>query len=590
MIIARPARTPLAALLLLAATHAAVAQAPPRVRLPAPERRIEALAFPKDFDWLNTDQPLALDKQLKGHVVVLDFWTYCCINCIHVLDDLEYLEKKFSDKPFLVVGVHSNKFETEADAANIRQAIQRYRIAHPVIVDQKHQIWNAYGIRAWPSFVVIDSEGRVAGFTQSEGQRKLLETVVEQLLEEGEKRGTLAEKPFRPKLTALAPSGQPLAFPGKVAVDAATKRLFIADSNHDRILVTDLDGKVQQVIGSGERGLKDGPLAEAQFFGPQGMAIDGQKLYVADTENHALRLVDLDAKTVTTLAGDGERSYDRSGGQRGAAQGLASPWALELHDGKLYIAMAGTHQLWVYDPATQISERFSGSGREDIVDASAERAALAQPSGLAIHDGWLYFADSEVSAIRRSTLGHALIVREVGARKIKAIREITGAGLKEAKDIADRAEAHDGVGDPVLLMGAGEAPVNDAATMLGEAGAIVETVAPGEVQTLIGTGLFHFGHRDGPFRQARLQHPLGVAVLGEKLLVADTYNSAIRIIDLHTRTIETLKPSNDYTFDEPAGLCVVDGMIYIADTNHHRVVTMDPQTRVVTPLEITLPQ
>lgn len=505
----------LAAVMVAVALGGAVASAQAQaVRLPAPDVRPEVPQFPKTFEWLNTDQPLALDGNLKGHVVVLDFWTYCCINCMHILPDLEYLETKYADQPVMVIGVHSAKFEAEGEAENIRQAIQRYRIHHPVIVDQDFAVWNSYGANAWPTFAIIDSAGRIVGRTSGEGKRELLDDVIGQLLEEGRKDGTLADKPLKLKPTAIAELNTgTLQFPGKVT--AAGERLFIADSNHDRVLVTDLSGKLLHTIGSGEDGLKDGSFGEAQFSNPQGIAVRGDVAYVADTDNHVIRRMDLGSKQVTTIAGTGKQSYDRSGGLKGTEQGLASPWDVVLEGDRLFIAQAGTHQLWVHNLKTGVTEAFSGSGRESIIDGSADSAQLAQPSGLAIKDGWLYFADSEVSAVRRASL----------------------------KD--------------------------------------------GSVQTLIGKGLFEFGHVDGAWDQALMQHVLGVAVLGDELVVADTYNDAIRVMDLKAKTVRTPKltgPGAD--LDEPAGLAVHNGQVYVADTNNHRIVRVDPKTWKATVVSI----
>jgi len=501
-----------AAIVIVGLTATAFAQPLRRSSVPltAPEKRGKAAEFPESFQWLNIDGPLQIHGNLKGHVILLDFWTYCCINCMHVLPDLEYLEHKYEGQPVAVIGVHSAKFATERDSRNIAQAIQRYRIAHPVIVDEGHTIWNSYGVRAWPTFVVIDSAGRYVGQQSGEGNRELMDTVIRQLLDEGRSQGTLSKTPIRLKPTLLDRPTTALAFPGKVAADPAGKRLIIADSNHDRLVVADPGGKVLHVIGSGERGFKDGPLREAQFYDPQGIAVDGEVLYVADTKNHSLRKVDLAAGTVTTIAGTGKQeARDRAGGLKGTEQGLSSPWdvVLDRERGRLIIAMAGPHQLWEHDLASGITKAWVGSGRENILDGPADQAALAQPSGLAIHGGYVYFADSEVSAIRRASL------------------------------------------------------------------------ADGRVETLIGTGLFDFGHRDGDWSTAQLQHCLGVAALGDDLFVADTYNNALRRIRLKERTIETVLggPDSD-ALDEPAGLTVLDGKIYIADTNNHRIVRYDPAT------------
>ena len=491
----------------------------PSIRLPAPQQRQKAPEFPSTFKWLNNDQPLQIHGNLKGHVIILDFWTYCCINCMHVLPDLEYLEHKYAGRPVAIIGVHSAKFTTEQDPTNIEQAIQRYRIEHPVIVDEDHAIWNSYGVRAWPSFMVIDSAGRAVGQLSGEGKREVLDAVIGQLLEEGRVDGSLAKEAVKFRPTLLERPLTELAFPGKVAADPAGKRLVIADSNHDRVIVTDLDGKVLHVIGTGERGFRDGSFTEAQFYDPQGIVIDGDVLYIADTKNHSLRKIDLAAGTVTTIAGTGKQVYDRTGGGKGTEQGLSSPWdlALDRERNRLIIAMAGPHQLWDHDLTTGVTKAWVGSGRETIIDGPADQACLAQPSGLAIHGEHIYFADSEVSAVRRARL------------------------------------------------------------------------SDGRVETLIGTGLFDFGHRDGDWSGALLQHCLGVAALGDHILVADTYNNALRRIDLKSRTIETVLggPKSD-VLDEPAGLTVADGKVYIADTNNHRIVRYDPQTGQTQPLAIEI--
>ncbi len=488
------------------------------VNLPAAEGRQAAIDFPANFEWLGTEQKLSLAGNLKGHVVLLDFWTYCCINCLHILPDLEYLEHKYAGKPVMVIGVHSAKFETESKAKNILQAMGRYRIEHPVLVDQEHAVWQNFGIRAWPSFAIIDSQGRVVGQVSGEGKRELLDQVIGALLEEGEKDGTLAKDPLVIKHKPALPGMDQLAYPGKITADPANKRLFISDSNHDRLIAIGPDGKHQMTIGAGVRGFKDGSLAEAQFFNPQGIAVDGDILYVADTDNHAIRKVDLKAGTVTTIIGTGKQTYDPRGGKVGVEQGINSPWDVIVHEGRLLIAMAGQHQLWEHNPKTGVSQAWTGTGGENIIDGFPNEALLAQPSGLAIHGDWLYFADSEVSAVRRARLNN------------------------------------------------------------------------GAVETLIGKGLFVFGFEDGRWNEARLQHALGLAVLDGKILVADTYNDAIRSIDLESATISTVlgKPDSG-DLDEPSGLAVLDGMVYITDTNHHRIVRFDPKSNQATPLDVRVP-
>jgi thiol-disulfide isomerase/thioredoxin len=472
-------------------------------RITLPTSRERAPEFPSAFAWVNTDRPLRLGHELKGRVVVLDFWTYCCINCMHILPDLEYLEREYAGQPIAVVGVHSAKFDNEGDKQNIATACARYNIAHPVIVDEQHRIWSDYGVRSWPTLVIIDPQGRIVGTLSGEGNRNILDSVVHSLLEEGREKGTLAAGPPEFQRQGRVPSASGLAFPGKVLADPSGKFVFISDSNHDRVIIADPAGHVLAIAGSGRLGMADGSFDEAEFHNPQGLAYDAASntLYVADTDNHLIRKLDLNKNTVVTVAGTYEQVYDRTGGGIGRAQGLNSPWDLALTGNTLYIAMAGSHQLWTLDLSTLQAKAWVGSGGEDIEDGTGLRANLAQPSGLALKDGWLYFADSEVSAVRK-------------------------VNLKTR-----------------------------------------------EVHTLIGQGLFDFGDRTGKLKQALLQHPLGVAVSGNDILVADTYNHKIKRISEAQDDISTL--TGDLSLYEPGGLSAKGDSLYIADTNHDRVLVYD---------------
>jgi sugar lactone lactonase YvrE len=368
---------------------------------------------------LNTDRPLTFAKELQGQVVLLDFWTYCCINCMHVLPDLAYLEEKHRDQPFLVVGVHSAKFTNEGQRQTVRAAVGRYEIAHPVIIDEDMRLWNEYAVRSWPTLVLVGADRRIIGAVAGEGNREALDRAIAAALEEGRAKGTLAASPLQIARERSVRAATGLAFPGKVLADPAGDRLYIADSNHNRIVVATLPGrdgrsKLIRTVGSGRVGREDGAAADAGFNHPQGLALSGGMLYVADTENHMIRAVDLSTWTVTTVAGTGAQGYDRSGGKTGLKQELNSPWDLAIEGSTLYVAMAGQHQLWRIDLPMGFSRAFVGTGRENIVDGPAEAAALAQPSGLALSANYLYFADSEVSAVRRVDLAAEIVETLVG--------------------------------------------------------------------------------------------------------------------------------------------------------------------------------
>jgi hypothetical protein len=337
---------------------------------------------------------------------------------LHVLPELKYLEQKYKDS-LTVIGVHSAKFDNEKESENIRQAILRYDIEHPVLVDSGFNVWQQYAVRAWPTLMLIDPEGYVIGYVSGEGNRDILDQLIEQLIQEHRQKGTInfqalsltLEKQRQPLIT-------PLAFPEKVLATSAG--LFIADSGHHRIIVSTLDGEILHLIGTGKQGLTDGSFTEVQFFAPQGMTFDEQNqlLYVADTENHALRRIDLQRQMVETVAGTGEQSHNiRPHSGPGLETALNSPWDLQKVGNSLFIAMAGPHQIWKMQLETGVVQTYAGTGAEACVDGSLAESAFAQPSGITTDGQELYVADSEVSSIRG-----------VGLAKQSQVRTVCGSG------------------------------------------------------------------------------------------------------------------------------------------------------------------
>ncbi|MBL0062630.1 MAG: redoxin family protein [bacterium] len=499
-----------------------------------PTSRVRAPEFPRNFAWVNTDRPLYVQNELKGRVVVLDFWTYCCINCMHILPDLEYLEHKYADQPVVIVGVHSAKFDNEGDKENILTACQRYDIAHPVVVDENHRIWSEYGVQSWPTLAVIDAEGRVVGQLSGEGNREILDGVIQALLDEGREKGVLAAGPPEFNRNSRVPSASGLAFPGKVL--AHKDRVFIADSNHDRIVITDTDGSVIAIVGSGKKGQTNGAFAMAEFDNPQGMAYDEQKniLYVADTDNHLIRKLDLSAQTVTTICGTGIQVYDRLGGGQGTAQGLNSPWDVVLNGNTLYIAMAGPHQLWTLDLPTGVARAWAGNGREDIIDGTGTRSAsLAQPSGLSLDGDWLYFADSEVSAVRRANI------------KSTEVQTLVGSGLFDFGD-------QTGKFDRTLLQHPlGVAYYNGDVLVADTYNHKIKQLNPTSKQSsdLIGSGNPDVA-TETPDKLS-LYEPGGISVNGDWLYVADTN---------HDRVVRVSLKDNSWSVFEIRGLRSMEGV------------------------------
>jgi thiol-disulfide isomerase/thioredoxin len=484
------------------------------------QERVHAPELEGGVAWLNTDRPLTL-AALKGKVVLLDFWTYCCINCMHIIPDLKKLEAKYPTQ-LVVIGVHSAKFPNERESDNIRQAVLRYEIEHPVVNDAEFRIWRRYGVRAWPTRVLLDPEGYVVGGVSGEGQYDTFDHIISELIIDHRARGTLNEEPFSLVLEKARFVAPILSFPGKVLADPERDRLFIADSNHNRILVTTKAGKVLDVAGSGELGAADGAFTAAAFNHPQGMALDGNLLYVADTENHLIRRLDLPARTVTTIAGTGAQALGNY--RRGPARevDLSSPWDLVLEKGILYIAMAGPHQIWALNLRHKEIGPYAGSSREARIDGPLMQAALAQPSGITSDGINLYVADSEISSIRSVSLDPK-----------GQVSTIVGVDLFEFGDV-------DGQGELVRLQHPlGVTHHNGVLYVADTYNHKIKAIGPrlATATTFLGTG--KPGLRDGEI--AQFYEPGGVSVADGKLYIADTNNHTIRVADLHTKQVTTLQ-------------------------------------------------
>ncbi len=472
--------------------------------------------------WLNTDHPLTL-ADLKGKLVLLDFWTYCCINCMHVLPDLKYLEEKYAGQPLVVIGVHSAKFENEQDTDNIRNAILRYGITHPVVVDVNHRLWNAYAVRGWPTVVLVDPSGYLLGSISGEGHREQLDEVIEAALNAYSQAGKLDETPLPIHLESDALIDTPLAYPGKIITDVAGERLFISDSGHHRVVIATPEGALLATIGAGTAGADDGSFEEATFNNPQGLALDAAHdwLYVADTDNHLLRRLDLRARTVSTVAGTGVQGIGPKLTAPAREQPLNSPWDVCFVDGLLYIAMAGCHMLWLYDPANDELRHVAGSGREARIDDVGIRAAFAQPSGLTTDGNVLYVADSEISSVRRVTLGAKV-----------AVTTLAGGDLFQFGDV-------DGLGDLARFQHPLGVAWHDGLVYVADTyNHKIRTVDPEtrRASSFLGDG--KPGKDDGA--QPRFYEPGGISFAGERLFIADTNNHAIRVVDLASKTVSTL--------------------------------------------------
>lgn len=490
-----------------------------------PSLNVKAPELDGAKDWLNTDKPLKL-RDLKGKVVLLDFWNLSCVNCFHTIPMLKELEKRYPNE-LVVIGIHAPKYDSERDTKPLREAMQRMEMDHPVVNDADNVIWEAYGVKAYPTIVLIDPEGGLVKMLLGERSYQQLDQQVKQLIDKYKKKGEIDEKPLAFKHENAGDATTPLFFPEKLCIDPKRKLLFVADSGHNRIVVASLDGKLVDIIGSGEVGFADGPYNKAKFHHPRGLAIDGDSLYVADTQNQRLRKVDLKRRTVDTISGDGKLNEYISPPDFGEAKKaeLNSPWDLVLAKNRLYISMAGAHQLYVLPFSDNHMYVFAGSAEEGLKDKPLLDAELAQPSGITFGAGKIYFTDSESNSIRSADID----------QKTGMVRTLIGKGLFDFGDV-DGPLGKAYLKHPLGIIAAGN-KLYVADTLNHKIKSV--NLTSKTISTVWGSG--KPGNAVGDYPQ--FNEPNGLAIDGDQIYIADTNNNEIKVGNLSNGQVRAFKIS-----------------------------------------------
>ena len=478
-----------------------------------------AFDFPPNLAWLNVSRPLTLDD-LKGRISILDFWTYGCINCLHANQKLQKLKQQYGDQ-ILIISIHTPKFDNEKNLQTLRRNVLRFEMEHPVVNDTQRLLAKSYQVKAWPSFVVLNQQAEIVGKTVGESRVRLIAKAVKKILKEEENKHLPVSLPMA--LEKNKTLHHFLLAPTKI--DINKEYVAISDSLHHRIIMTDHQGKIQHIYGGQQKGLKNGQAQKAQFNQPQGIALTNNGLYIADSGNHLLRFIHFKNNIVTTIAGGAKHiellgTFDTP--IHATKTALSSPWDLSLKDNQLYIAMAGSHQIWRYNIHDQTIQIFAGTGKEGLDNGHYDDASFSQPFGLSAYRNKLYVADSESSALR------------------------------------------------------------------------VINLQTQQVSTLTGTGLFDFGDQDGTIKQAKLQHPSAISPFkAQQFLISDTYNHKIKQLDLKHQQITTLigngkagineSESQADSLNEPNDIAIFKDLILIADTNNDRIIRYWPKTNKITP-------
>ncbi len=471
----------------------------------------------KTSEWLNSSRQIQ-DGDLKNRVILLDFWTYACVNCLHMVPEIKKLEEQFGDR-LTVIGVHSGKLDNEKLIDSIRKAVLKYNIEHLVVNDADFGIWKSFKVSSWPTMILLDVNGRVIKKYQGEVSASLVAEDIKKLVKKynfqinRNKLPIVLEKNKTVAHFLNFPSGIDFVRGFSYKNISKTNGLAISNTGNNTILITSLNGDTLLEIGSGNSGSKDGAFTEASFNAPRGLLFKNNILYIADTGNHLIRKVDFKTGKVSTIAGTGENGLAINSDGESLKTNLSSPWDLEFFpdSNHIIISNAGTHQLLNYNISKNTIIPFAGSGDEDLQDGKFPNNALAQPSGLSAFGGNLYFVDSETSSLR----------------------------------VADK---------------------------------------NGLVKTLLGRGLFDFGHKNGTAKEALMQHPVGLSADDTGVYIADTQNHVIRKFDLKSQQISDYSGSikgdgtgskNNTSYNEPEAMVAVLDKFYITDTNNGRIVELN---------------
>lgn len=361
----------------------------------------------EQLHWLNSE-PQSLAGQ-RGRILALVFWNASSVYSQNMIDELARIRARHP-VGLSILGIHLPKFDAEVDDRVVLKALNRQRISFPVANDRNWITWQHFGITRWPSVALIDSEGVVRDIVTGDDNGEVLERKIAELIDEASSSHSLVEHPFRPKNQEEKTA---LLFPSGLAV--TDTHLYVSDTAHHRVLECTHQGRILREFGTGHPDLNDGPANEAAFNSPRGLCLIRETLYIADTGNHALRRVNLISGEVVTLLGSGKPGQAKEGVSKHSSENsLNMPWGLSGSNDKLYMALAGSNQIWEYELGNARMRFIAGTGDLGIADGPGRNALFAQPTNLALVQQTLYVVDSATSSVRAIQLQQGMVQTLVG--------------------------------------------------------------------------------------------------------------------------------------------------------------------------------
>jgi DNA-binding beta-propeller fold protein YncE len=362
--------------------------------------------LPASLQWLNAAEPPALAR--RGRLTALAFVNAGSTWSMQRLLDLQALSARHP-RHLRILGVHMPRFDHERDGRRVLKRIQRHGVRVPVAVDPDWASWQQLGLRAWPTVLLLDGEGKVIARVEGDGASAEIEGSLQAFVDAAPQESGEDD----PAVPVHRDQDSQLRFPIGLAVN--DQYLYVADSGRHRVLECTHAGRIVRQFGTGDEGFVDGGAGLGAFRRPHGLALLREMLYVADTGNHAIRRINLRSGDIDTLCGSGRRGAAKEGPvQDPRSVSLDTPRAVAVTADQLHIALAGENRIWSFELGRAHLTFRAGSGELAVRDGIGAMAAFAQPVALAGVMQKLYVCDSAGSAVRAMQLRENSVQTLVG--------------------------------------------------------------------------------------------------------------------------------------------------------------------------------